>query len=278
MNLTVTSQTLAVTLTSDDDETTLLDIAGQALRLSRPQAALLAECLKAASAESLPGPIRLQLPDGSAAAEQPHGSTSENPSGQAETDTPARPLPAPPKVADGPVPAFSSPTTPTRPATPHPHPERMTLTQHAVRQLEQFGVTEQDVRDALTHPVTVGPSTRMDSTEYTGARVRALVPFDNDHVVIGLGTVPTVTTAPVKVPRAKSGGPGRAVPTSMPELYRALDRHGFNTDKVRNSGHPRVTHPDRPGIVTIAGSPSDHRSFVNIVADIRRTFGIDIGK
>lgn len=58
----------------------------------------------------------------------------------------------------------------------------------------------------------------------------------------------------------------------MRELVKDLRQHGFVVT-LTGGGHLKVTHPDKPGIVFMPSTPSDHRAVENTLAQLRRTFG-----
>jgi len=51
-----------------------------------------------------------------------------------------------------------------------------------------------------------------------------------------------------------------------------LERAGYIVNKT-NGQHLRVTHPTKPGVVFMGGTPSDNRAFKNAQSALRRTFG-----
>lgn len=147
---------------------------------------------------------------------------------------------------------------------------------------EEMGVTISTILDTAAYPDVVLPDLAGKAMEHRKGGLRVLVPHDNPRCIIGVSShVPAEDvddslryTGRSGMPKAKSGGPGKSIPSSRVELLDALHRHGFATS---NDNHPKVTHPDRPGKThVIPGTPSDHRSYRNAIASIRREFGIDI--
>jgi predicted RNA binding protein YcfA (HicA-like mRNA interferase family) len=55
----------------------------------------------------------------------------------------------------------------------------------------------------------------------------------------------------------------------LAKVIAALEDQGWRVERTRK-GHWRCYAPDGVGIVVLAGTPSDHRSFANAVATLRR--------
>lgn len=53
------------------------------------------------------------------------------------------------------------------------------------------------------------------------------------------------------------------------ELLRELRQRGWRVEMTRRSGHWKLTHP-KGGVVFAPGTPSDHRSLLNVRSKIRR--------
>ena len=64
-------------------------------------------------------------------------------------------------------------------------------------------------------------------------------------------------------------------PTNGKEWRKRLAAHGLVITITRGK-HLKITHPDKPGAVFAAQTPSDHRAFKNNARDVRRVFGIDL--
>lgn len=120
-----------------------------------------------------------------------------------------------------------------------------------------------------------------DRVEYPGDTVHAhirdgvsvLIPNAEPNAIIGVTRVAASREQPER--RAPSGGPGRKMPDGDPELRRMLTAHGFEVRVSKN--HPKITHPDHPGVtVSMAGTASDYHSNRNLIALVRRKFGVDI--
>lgn len=211
------------------------------------------------------------------------------------TLTPAAPTPqepvtevgaAPPRVTPamiarrapvaGPVPAAPEVLYSSDPGSiddRYTHDGQHQLTARAREQLDEAGFTDDDVREALMSPIRVGPAAYGDRLEYRNHSLRVLVPRDSPDVVIGIGVLHEMPSSPG---RAKSGGPGRSIPSTPTELEGRLELHGFTVNRTRGSGHISITHPDHAGVIYGPSTPSDHRSYENLVAQIRRETGIDI--
>ena len=58
-------------------------------------------------------------------------------------------------------------------------------------------------------------------------------------------------------------------PKDIKNLIRALESQGWRVEKTR-SGHYMAYSPNGKDIVTIPGTPSDHRSMRNTLAALRR--------
>lgn len=144
---------------------------------------------------------------------------------------------------------------------------------------EEIDITPEQMIEAAEWP---------DSIEHPNESVRShirhgvsvLIPYADPDAIIGV----TWVTRPfgdgaapdAALKKAPSGGPGRKMPSGFSEIRRMLLSHGFEIED-RSNGHPRVSHPARPGVVvSMAGSPSDHRSYRNMISRINREFGVDI--
>lgn len=154
-----------------------------------------------------------------------------------------------------------------------------TVTSRAHEQAVALGLTPEEVVDIASDPVYTCPDSKGRAMEHCKHGYSALVPHSDPRVVIGIAHSHERhgddTTGPIRVPSAKSGGPGRRMPSTVRELVDALVTHGFRID--RSHAHPQATHPNHPGhMIVVPSTPSDHRSYRNLIAGIRRDFGIDI--
>lgn len=72
-------------------------------------------------------------------------------------------------------------------------------------------------------------------------------------------------------PRAKSGGDKRPAIENLDDLITAANQAGLEYQRTAG-GHGRITDPNHPenGFVSIPTTPSDHRSWDNVLAEIRR--------
>jgi predicted RNA binding protein YcfA (HicA-like mRNA interferase family) len=60
-----------------------------------------------------------------------------------------------------------------------------------------------------------------------------------------------------------------AAKKELKEISREAERQGWRVGKTKK-GHAQFFAPDGEGIVTAAGTPSDHRSIDNLIAMLRR--------
>lgn len=153
------------------------------------------------------------------------------------------------------------------------------FTHRSQEQMGQLGITRDQVLAAAADPEYTTAPAYGTGTNHVRDGIRALIAADNPKVIIGISredprSVP-VTTGPV---RRVSGGPGRRMPSRYTEMVELLEDHGF--ELVERSGrgpHDKAVHPEHPGVaLVIPRTPSDHRSFTNCIAEIRRQTGIDI--
>lgn len=140
------------------------------------------------------------------------------------------------------------------------------------------GITADQMIAAAQSPDRVQPSQKPGVNAHLRGDISVLVPDDGGLFIIGCRREQhRAPTQVVRIRRAPSGGPGRSVPTNTAELHKALAAHGFTVTHGNATSHAKVTHPSRPGhAYTIGGTPSDSRTFLNVVAGIRRSFDIDI--
>lgn len=128
---------------------------------------------------------------------------------------------------------------------------------------------------AIAHPHSTERTHQDNGTLYVRGDLGVIVPDDDRTLIVGLVRVDP-DTAPLRRGRRAGGGPARRMPTTATEIEQSLHAHGFQTLPTRG-GHRKATHPAHPGVViTVPHTPSDSRSYPNLVADIRRLTGIDI--
>ncbi len=149
------------------------------------------------------------------------------------------------------------------------------LSRKAAEQIQDLGTTPADVDAAVTHPHSTERTHQHNGTMFVLGDLGVIVPDDDPALIVGLVRVdPDIT--PLRHSRSAGGGPSRRMPTTAAELEHLLHVHGFQITAARG-GHRKARHHDRPGVViTIPHTPSDSRSYPNLVADIRRLIGIDI--
>lgn len=83
-------------------------------------------------------------------------------------------------------------------------------------------------------------------------------------------------TRPGSVPKARGTGARKPTPTDTPALLARLREHGFDYH-LDGGDHWRLSHPSAPQVhLSIAQTPSDHRTIPNEISKIRRKFGIDV--
>lgn len=169
-----------------------------------------------------------------------------------------------------------------------PAPWRFT---HLARdQAKALGLTERDVVDLVKGAPLKTGSERGGVNHYADGYL-ILVDADGECVIsviereapIAVGSSASSTAAAFagarptgnRQPKAKSGGPGRRMPSNAKELNALLKEHGFLSEL--RGGHWHVTHPDHPGVrVVFPATPSDSRSYPNCIAQLKRDTGIDI--
>ncbi|WP_061015163.1 type II toxin-antitoxin system HicA family toxin [Microbacterium sp. CCH5-D1] len=154
-------------------------------------------------------------------------------------------------------------------------PEGRRLSRKAGAQILELGIDVSDVDRAISSPHSTEPTHQHNGTLYIRGDLGVIVPDDDQALIVGLVRVdPDIT--PLRRARRAGGGPSRRMPTTTAELEQLLRGHGFQITAPRG-GHRKALHPDRPGVlITIPHTPSDSRSYPNLVADIRRLTGIDI--
>ena len=132
-----------------------------------------------------------------------------------------------------------------------------------------------DVDKAVDHPHSVEQTHQHNGNLFIRGDLGVIIPHDDPGTIVAVFHVDEHTSSAPR-PRRRSGGPARQVPTSTTELEQMLRAHGFEIS-TSGGGHPKATHPDKPGaVITIPHTPSDRRSWLNLIADIRRHTGIDI--
>lgn len=157
---------------------------------------------------------------------------------------------------------------------PRATPAGRRLSRKAAAQISELGVSPADVDAAIDTPHATETTHQHNGTLYIRGDLGAIVPHDDPCVVVSLFRIEE-NAAPTPRTRRASGGPARRTPTTPAELNRQLRAHGFEIST--GGGHPKATHPDHPGVtITLPHTPSDHRGYANLTADIRRHTGIDI--
>ncbi len=165
--------------------------------------------------------------------------------------------------------------TPRPPAPSRRTPAGRLLSRKAAQQIQELATTAAAVDDAVTHPHSTERTHQRNGTLYVRGDLGVIVPDDDQSLVVGLVRVDTATT-PRRRPRRAGGGRARRMPATIGELEQQLHAHGFDISPARG-GHRKATRADQPGVtITIPHTPSDSRSYPNLVADIRRLTGIDI--
>lgn len=148
------------------------------------------------------------------------------------------------------------------------------LSRKARAQAQELGIAAADVDATIEHPHATEPTHQHNGTLFVRGTIGAIVPHDAPDLVVALLQVTEIST-PLPRPRRAGGGTSRNVPQSLSECERLLRSHGFEI--TTGGAHSKATHPDRPGVtIALPHTPSDHRSWMNLVADIRRRTGIDI--
>ncbi|MCI4659763.1 hypothetical protein [Cryobacterium zhongshanensis] len=214
-------------------------------------------------------------------------------------ETPACESLADPAIAVGAIP------TPTKPV---PRPSKVVLlsahegqemaatsgpwrfTNLARDQFHELELRRDDIVRILEEPHVTTPSQSGTATNHFGEGLLIMVDEDEEcvisiikrHAPAAVGSA-SYTDAPfsTKSPalrKAHSGGAGRRIPSNWKEFLTALTAHGFTTE-LGGKGHHLTVHPLHPDVrISVPGSPSDNRSYMNAVADIKRRTGIDITK
>lgn len=149
------------------------------------------------------------------------------------------------------------------------------LSRKAAQQIQDLATTAADIDAAVAHPHSTERTHQHNGTLFVRGDLGVIVPDDDQTLIVGLVRVDP-DTSPLRPTRRAGGGPSRRMPTTAAELEQLLRVHNFQVTQARG-GHRKALHPDRPGvIITIPHTPSDSRSYPNLVADIRRLTGIDI--
>lgn len=286
-----TSPRLAVTRTEDTITLTITTPEGEpaTVTLTPADAALAGSAMVAEAVGQVPGGTRefrgLPGPEEETSAPVPEPKSPApvaTPSIFAGRTRPAKPAPprspqAPVDVEDGEAVSSESPVSVPKEYEPllsaEDPGEEWRVSLSATNRGKELNISEEQMLAAAKHP---------DRIEYPNADVVAhirdgvsiIFPSDRQKVIIGAAwardRVPDATT-----PRVPSGGPGKRMPSDYQELRALLLDHGFDVEM--NSKHPKVSHPDHPGVtITAPGTASDFRSLRNLVARIRREFGVDI--
>lgn len=161
------------------------------------------------------------------------------------------------------------------PAPPIATPAGRRLSRKAGIQTQAMGLSPGDVDETIDHPHSIEQTHQHNGNLYIRDGLGVIVPHDEPDIVVAVLRIDQHAPSTPR-PRRSSGGSSRKVPTSISELERMLRAHGFEIT-TSGGGHPKATHPSRPdATITIPHTPSDRRSWLNLVADIRRHTGIDI--
>lgn len=167
-------------------------------------------------------------------------------------------------------------------ASPEPvatTPAEWVIPRSALLKATGDGISEQQLREIASNPDRIHPAPdgRANVHEATGIGVIIRGQAIIGHYRYTTPAPRTPQAEPPRTGRGKSGGPGRRVPSGYSDLLRTLRAHGFTVDENRGGGHPLITHPATPGFqYSMPRTPSDHRSFANMVAQLRHHTGIDI--
>lgn len=141
----------------------------------------------------------------------------------------------------------------------------------------RFGVELEDVARAARDPEAAWPGLNGVSEVRLRGEIAAIVPDDAFEVIaIATRRKALEERSQPRHGAVKRGSStmGRRHPTSVADLLAAVHEAGFTV--ARDSRHLIIRHPDLPGQVTAAATPSDPRSIPNTVMQVRRTFGIDL--
>lgn len=149
------------------------------------------------------------------------------------------------------------------------------LSRKAATQIQELGVNAEAVDQAIDEPHSTERTHQNNGTLFVRGDLGVIVPDDDPALVIALLRI-NPGAAPAPRGRRASGGPAHRMPESSAEIERLLRAHGFEISAGRG-GHHKATHRDHPGVtITIPHTPSDHRSYPNLLAEIRRRTGVDI--
>ncbi|MGC5173030.1 hypothetical protein ACLQ2Q_20520 [Microbacterium sp. DT81.1] len=160
-------------------------------------------------------------------------------------------------------------------AAPRSTPEGRRLSRKAATQIQELGVDVAAVDRAIGEPHSTERTHQHNGTLYIRGDLGVIVPDDDPALVIALLRIDP-GAAPAPRGRRASGGPAHQMPESSAELERLLIAHGFEISAGRG-GHHKATYRDHPGVtITIPHTPSDHRSYPNLLAEIRRRTGVDV--
>ena len=161
------------------------------------------------------------------------------------------------------------------PVPPRTTPSGRRLSRKAGAQIQALGVSTDAVDETIDHPRGVEQTHQHNGNLFVRGGLGVIIPHDEPDTVIAVFHIDEHT--PLTRPRRSGGGgPARRVPTNTRELEQMLRAHRFEIS-TGGGGHFKATHPDRPGAtITIPHTPSDRRSWLNLIADIRRHTGIDI--
>jgi hypothetical protein len=170
------------------------------------------------------------------------------------------------------------------------HGSRWGFTNLARTQLADLSLTEQEVEAILESPHVQAQSPSGTAVNHYGDDLLIMVDVNGDciisvierkmHTPAGDERSSYSTSSPGSPAKQKShsGGPGRRMPSTSKEFLAMLKEHGFTTVNG-GQNHHLATHPGYPDVrVAVPSTPSDRRSYPNLIADIKRRTGIDITK
>ncbi|QLD10448.1 type II toxin-antitoxin system HicA family toxin [Microbacterium oleivorans] len=144
------------------------------------------------------------------------------------------------------------------------------LSGKAAAQIQELAVDQ-----AINEPHSTERTHQHNGTLYVRGDLGIIVPDDDPAVVVALLRIDP-DAAPAPRARRSTVGPAHRAPESSTELERMLRGHGFEISAGRG-GHHKATHREHPGVtIIIPHTPSDHRSYPNLLAEIRRRTGLDI--
>lgn len=227
-------------------------------------------------------------------------SKAEEPTAAAAT--PAKPLPAPPKTKlirpeDRP-PSKTSVAYSTSGAPRELELINWRATYKASTQAEAFGLSHFDLTELILDASITNEALHGAVNYFSGKY--CLLANPNEGVIIsivdtseeGLSFINNIAERATKdrplvyssnykghsktSTKPKSGGAGKRMPSNVKELSQMLLDHGF-TETGTNASHLKFRHDAHPEYqLVLARTTSDHRSYANAIADVKRMTGIDL--